>query len=51
MRLFPTKSRIRSEVRRVMQDGMGPEMPFQSATIRVVSAVRLQMEGEMVPVI
>ena len=33
--LLPTRSRMRRKGREVMQEGMGPEMPFQSAIVRL----------------
>lgn len=47
---FPVRSRIRSEEREVMQEGISPEMDFQSAMTMVVSSSSLQISGEMFPV-
>lgn len=47
---FPVRSSTRSEEREVMQEGISPEMDFQSAIITVVSSSSLQISGEIFPV-
>ncbi|KAF1885199.1 hypothetical protein Lal_00029088 [Lupinus albus] len=42
---------IRSKEREVTHEGISPEIDFQSATTRVVRLPRLQISGEIFPVI
>ncbi|CBI16415.3 unnamed protein product, partial [Vitis vinifera] len=49
--LFPIRSKIRRNGSDVMQVGISPEMPFQSAIMMLESRLSLQIAGEIVPVI
>ena len=48
--LFPIRSKIRRNGNEVMQLGISPEMPFQSAMMMLESQQSLLISGEIVPV-
>lgn len=48
--LFPIKSMIRRKGKDVMQEGIVPVMPFQSAMVKLESLSNLHISGEIVPV-
>ena len=48
--LFPIRSKIRRNGNDIMQLGILPEMPFQSAMMMLESQWSLQISGEIVPV-
>ena len=48
--LFPIRSKIRRNGSDVMQLGISPEMPFQSAMVMLESRQSLQISCEIVPV-
>ena len=48
--LFPIRSKIRRNGSDVMQLGISPEMPFQSAMMMLESRRSLQISDEIVPV-
>lgn len=49
--LFPTTSKILRKAKLVIHLGIWPEIPFQSARVKLDSLWSLQMKGEMEPVI
>ncbi|ESQ47798.1 hypothetical protein EUTSA_v10021794mg [Eutrema salsugineum] len=47
---FPIRSSVRRKGRRVMHFGISPEIPFQSAIVMAERRGRLQIAGEIRPV-